>query len=131
ARGVGDGHAVIFLEPDGVITTPCLSHHGVATRLAELKYAVGQLAALPNAVAYVDGGAADALPYARTANLLNRIRVERIQGFFLNSPHFAWTGNEVAYGNKISPLVGGKHFVVSTAANGKGPLVPHSRVRHG
>ncbi len=131
AKGLGSHRAVVFLEPDGIITAPCLSHHGLATRLGELKYAVGKLAALPNAPTYVDAGAADALPYARTANLLNRIGVKRIQGFFLNSTHYDWTGNEVAYGVKVSKLVGGKHFVVSTAVNGKGPLLPASRVKSG
>jgi endoglucanase len=28
-------------------------------------------------------------------------------------------------------MTGGKHFVVSTSANGRGPLVPSSRVRYG
>ena len=37
----------------------------------------------------------------------------------------------VRHPTKISQLVGGKHFVVSTAATGKGPLVPHSRVHDG
>jgi endoglucanase len=37
----------------------------------------------------------------------------------------------VRHPTKISQLVGGKHFVVSTAANGTGPLVPHSRVNDG
>jgi endoglucanase len=131
AQGVGSHRALIFLEPDGIMTSPCLSHRGLATRIAELSYATSRLSALPNSPVYVDAGAADALPYRRTADLLNRIGIARIQGFFLNSTHFDWTGSEIAFGTKISQLVGGKHFVVSTAANGKGPLVPHSRVKYG
>jgi endoglucanase len=131
ARGVGDHRAVIFLEPDGIITTSCLSGAGLRARLAELRYAGEKLEALAHSVVYLDAGAADALSPGRTAHLLRLARVDRLQGFFLNSTHFDWTGNEVAYGNRVSSMVGGKHFVVSTAANGRGPLRPHSRVRFG
>ncbi len=54
-----------------------------------------------------------------------------IQGFFLNSTHFDWTSHEINYGEAISRLTGGKHFVINTAENGRGPLVPHNRVKHG
>jgi endoglucanase len=131
AAGIGQHHAVVFMEIDGVITAPCLSSHGLRARLAELRYAGEKLAALPHAVVYLDGGAADALPFKRTAYLLRLARVDRLNGFFLNSTHADWTGNEVAYGNRVSALVGGKHFVVSTATNGRGPLRPHSRVKYG
>ncbi len=131
ASGVGNHRAVIFLEPDGIITTACLSGGGLRARLAELRFAGAKLTALPHAVVYLDAGAADALSPARAAHLLRLARVDRLNGFFLNSTHFDWTSNEVAYGNRVSAMVGGKHFVVSTAANGRGPLVPHSRVRFG
>lgn len=131
ASAIGDHRLVVFLEPDALITTPCLSTAGLRTRIAELRYAIAKLAALRNTVAYVDAGAADALSYQRTAHLLNLVGVQRIQGFFLNATHFDWTTNEVRYGNRVSRLVGGKHFVVSTAVNGRGPLRPRSRVKDG
>lgn len=129
ARGVGRFPVVIFYEFDSLITTPCLNRRGLATRIAELRYGIKVLSKLPHAVVYLDGGAADALPYRRTASLLNRVGLKSIQGFFLNSTHYDWTRNEIAYGQKVSRLVGGKHFVVSTAVNGRGPLKPRARIR--
>jgi endoglucanase len=131
AAGIGAHRAVVFLEPDALITVGCLSGAGLRTRLSELRYAGAQLAALPHAVVYLDAGAADALSPGRTAHLLRAAGVARLNGFFLNATHFDWTGNEIRYGNHVSRLVGGKHFVVSTAANGNGPLRPRSRVRFG
>ncbi len=55
----------------------------------------------------------------------------KIQGFFLNSTHFDWTKREIRYGQVVSRLTGGKHFVVNTAENGRGPLRPHDRVHRG
>jgi endoglucanase len=131
ARGIGNYRAVLFLEQDALITAGCLSSTGLRVRLAELRYAVDKLARLPHLVTYLDAGAADAVPAARTAHLLRLADVGRIQGFFLNSTHMDWTRKEIAYGRRISRATGGKHFVVSTAANGRGPLVPHNRVKNG
>lgn len=131
ARGVGAHRSVIFLEPDAIITAGCLSGSGLRTRIGELRYAGAKLAALPHGVVYLDAGAADALSYRYAAHLLRMAGIARLNGFFLNATHFDWTSNELRYGNRVSRLVGGKHFVVSTAANGNGPLRPRSRVRYG
>jgi endoglucanase len=40
----------------------------------------------------------------------------------LNVTHFDWTANNIAYGKKVSRLVGGKPFVISTSNNGRGPV---------
>lgn len=131
AHGVSAYRAVIYLEQDSLITEGCLSGNGLRTRMRELNYAVKTLSALPRTVVYLDAGAADAVPAARTAHLLKLAGVAKIQGFFLNSTHFDWTSREIKYGQSISRQTGGKHFIVSTAANGRGPLVPRSRVRSG
>jgi endoglucanase len=57
--------------------------------------------------------------------------VAKIQGFFLNATHFDWTRNEIRYGRKISRLTGGKHFVINTGVNGRGPLRPRDIVKQG
>jgi len=85
----------------------------------------------PRLVIYLDGGAADALPAWKTARLLRRTGVSQIQGFFLNSTHFDWTSHEIRYGEQISRLTGGKHFVVNTGENGRGPLRPANIVTQG
>ena len=131
AHGIGDFHVVFFLELDSLITAPCLTHQQLAIRDAELKYAVTALEADPHVVVYLDGGAADAVPYRRMASLLRGAGVAQAQGFFLNSTHFDWTSTEIHYGQRISKLLGGAHFVVNTGENGRGPLVPRDRVHHG
>lgn len=131
ARGVGRTPMVLFYEFDSLISVRCLSHHGLDARIAELRYGIKKLSALPHTVVYIDAGAADALSVRTVARLLNRVGIRSIQGFFLNSTHFDWTSSEVAYGQKVLRLVHGKHFVVSTAVNGQGPLRPRNRVRDG
>jgi endoglucanase len=42
-------------------------------------------------------------------------------GFTLNHSNFFRTADNVAYGKKVSALIGGKHFVVDTSRNGLGP----------
>ena len=132
AQGIGSYRAVLFLEQDSLITTGCLSRQGLAVRMAELNDAINVLKAdCPHLVIYLDAGAADAVPAHRMAWLLRQAGVAKIQGFFLDATHFDWTSTEIRYGDQISQLTGGKHFVVSTGESGRGPLVPHNRVKNG
>jgi endoglucanase len=132
AQGIGDYRAVLFLEEDSLITTPCLTQQGLTVRMNELRNAINVLTAnCPRLVIYLDAGAADALPAGVAARLLRRAGVAQIQGFFLNSTHFDWTSREIQYGETISRLTGGKHFVINTGDNGRGPLVPRDRVHQG
>jgi endoglucanase len=132
AQGIGSTRAVLFLEMDSLITTPCLSAQGLNVRMNELTDAINVLTAdCPGLVIYLDAGAADALPARRTASLLVQAGVGKIQGFFLNSTHFDWTAKEITYGEQISRLTGGKHFVVNTAENGQGPLIPRNVAKNG
>jgi endoglucanase len=131
AQGIGDYRAVLFFEVDSLITVGCLSHHGLQVRLAEIRDAISVLSQQPRLVIYLDAGAADALPATKAARLLRDAGVAQIQGFFLNATHFDWTLHEIHYGDEISRLTGGKHFVVSTSENGRGPLVPSNRTEDG
>ncbi|HUA44790.1 MAG TPA: glycoside hydrolase family 6 protein [Solirubrobacteraceae bacterium] len=132
AAGIGSYRAVLFLEMDSLITMPCLSKHGQAVREAELRYAINTLTAnCPNLVIYLDAGAADALSAREAARFLRASGVAKIQGFFLNATHFDWTLHEIHYGEQISRMTGGKHFVVNTGENGQGPLRPHDIVHQG
>jgi endoglucanase len=131
AEGIGNYHVVFFLELDSLITAPCLTHQQLAIREAELRDAVATLEADPHVVVYLDAGAADAVQYRQMASWLRASGVAQAQGFFLNSTHFDWTSSEIHYGQEISHLLGGAHFVVNTGENGKGPLVPKQRVHHG
>jgi endoglucanase len=132
AQGIGSYRAVLFLEEDAIITTPCLSAHGVDVRMAELHDAINVLTAhCPRLVIYLDAGAADAVLAPDVARLLKRAGVDQIQGFFLNSTHFDWTSREIQFGELVSRLTGGKHFVVNTGDNGRGPLATADPVHQG
>jgi endoglucanase len=131
AEGIGNYHVVFFLELDSLITAPCLTHQQLAIRQAELRSAVSALEADPHVAVYLDGGAADAVPYRTMAGWLRASGVNQAQGFFLNSTHFDWTSSEIHYGQQISRLLGGSHFIVNTGENGRGPLAPKHRVGHG
>ncbi|MBV9335002.1 MAG: glycoside hydrolase family 6 protein [Solirubrobacterales bacterium] len=132
AQGIGSYPAVLFLEMDSLITSPCLNPRGLAVRTSELSDAINVLSATcPHVVVYLDAGAADALHAPQAARLLERAGVAQIQGFFLNATHFDWTSNEIRYGRKISRLIGGKHFVINTGENGRGPLRPMNIVKQG
>jgi endoglucanase len=131
SAGIGNFRAVVFLEMDSLITTPCLHGHALAVRMSELHYAITALEQNPHVVVYVDAGAGDALSYKTAARLLTREGIHQAQGFFLNSTHFDWTTSEVGYGQKLGRALGGVHFVVSTSDNGQGPLRPKDRVHHG
>jgi endoglucanase len=131
AEGIGARPAVLFLEMDSLITVGCLSKEGLTIRLRELNDAINVLRDDPHLVVYLDAGAADALTARHAASLLEQAGIAKIQGFFLNSTHFDWTSREIKYGEEISRLTGGKHFVINTAENGQGPLVPKDRAKSG
>jgi endoglucanase len=132
AQGIGNHRVVLFDEIDALITAPCLSHAGLKVRIDELRSAIATLSTLPHAVVYVDAGAADANSHDFMARMLRWIGVDRIQGFFTNSTHQDWTSHEIHYARWLVGRLGGRpHYVVNTAANGRGPLVPKSRVADG
>ena len=132
AQGIGNHRVVLFYEIDALITAPCLSHAGLKVRVDELRSAIATLSSLPHAVVYVDAGAADAHSHDFMARMLRWIGVARIQGFFTNSTHQDWTSREIRYARWLVRKLGGDpHYVINTAANGRGPLIPKSRVRHG
>jgi endoglucanase len=122
ARGVGNSRVVIAFEPDSLGTVDCLARHRQRARLDTLRYGVDVLSKLPNATIYLEGGASDWEPAERTARQLRYIGIRKVRGFMLNVTHYDWTVNNVRHGLKISRLTGGKHFVVSTSYNGRGPV---------
>ena len=127
AQGIGAYRAVLFLEMDSLITVGCLTQHGRRSAMQELQRRDQHPHRdCPHVVVYLDAGAADALSAGTPRGPADRAGVSKIQGFFLNATHFDWTANEIRYGEKISRLTGGKHFVVNTAENGQGPLVPRT-----
>jgi hypothetical protein len=119
---VGRFSALIFVEEDGIDTICWRSQAAVRGRAALLKYEIDQLSQLPHALLYVEGGTSDANSAASSARVLNASDAHKIRGFFLNDTHFNWTAKEIRFGNAVSRMTGGLHFVVDTRANGQGPI---------
>ncbi|WP_249012042.1 glycoside hydrolase family 6 protein [Conexibacter sp. DBS9H8] len=127
AQGIGNFRVVMFFEIDSIITTACLSPTQLHERLVDqLKPAIAILEQDPHLVLYLDGGASDALSARVDAARLREAGVADAQGFFVNSTHFQWDTTEIAYGQTVSRMLGGEHFLVSSGVNGRGPLLnPH------
>jgi endoglucanase len=132
ARGIDRRPAVMLLELDAIGASRCMQRTGALRDWeGDLRYEIGKLAALPHTIVYVEAGYADGNPVGYTAQVLNAVGVGTIRGFFTNDTHENWTINEVRWGERISRLTGGAHFIVNTATNGQGPLVPAHRARYG
>jgi endoglucanase len=120
ARVIGDDRVVIAFEPDSLGTIDCLAPSRRDDRLRVLGHGVDVLSKLPNATIYIEAGASDWESPARTAKLLRKVGVGKVRGFMLNVTHYDWTGNNIQHGLDISRLIGGKHFIINTAENGRG-----------
>jgi endoglucanase len=131
AEGIGNTRVIFFLEIDSLIGTSCLTASELAIREAELSYAVQRLEADPHVLVYLDAGAGDAQPITLEAQLLRASDVADAQGFFVNATHYDWTNDELAYGEDLSELLGGAHFIINTSDNGQGPLKPPHPVTEG
>jgi Glycosyl hydrolases family 6 len=118
---VGNFPALIFVEEDGIDTICWRDPAAVSGRAALLKYEIDQLSQLPHALLYVEGGTSDANSPAKAAGVLNASDAYKIRGFFTNDTHFNWAYKEIQWGNKVSALTGGLHFVVDTRGDGNGP----------
>jgi endoglucanase len=129
ARAIGNDRVVIAFEPDSLGTIDCQAPSRRDDRIALLRYGVDVLSQLPNATIYLEGGASDWEPAKRTAAQLRAIGVSKVRGFMLNATHHDWTYENIKHGLDISRRVGGKHFIINTAENGRGPV--HYRLSNG
>jgi len=129
AQAIGDDRVVIAFEPDSLGTIDCHAPARRDDRIRLLRYGVDTLADLPNATIYIDAGASDWEPAERTAKHLRGVGIAKVRGFMLNATHYDWTRENIAHGLEISRLTGGKHFVINTAENGRGPI--HYRLPNG
>ncbi|MBV9606841.1 MAG: glycoside hydrolase family 6 protein [Solirubrobacterales bacterium] len=125
-NAVGNFPALIFVEEDAIDTICWRSPAAVSGRAALLKYEIDQLSQLPHALLYVEGGTSDANSPGEAARVLNAADASKIRGFYTNDTHFNWAYKEIQYGNKVSALTHGLHFLVDTRGDGNGPLLnPH------
>ena len=117
AAGVGGRNAIVILEPDALAGMDCLAAGGRQERLALIREAVQALRAQRAAV-YIDAGHANWHPPAEMAKRLQQAGIADANGFALNVSNFAPTPANIAYGEQLSKLVGGKHFIIDTSRNG-------------
>jgi endoglucanase len=122
ARVIGNDRVVIAFEPDSIGTIECLARSRRDDRYRLLAYGVDVLSKLPNATIYLEGEAADWQPARIVARKLRRIGIAKVRGFMLNATHYEWTAANIRFGLQVSRLTGGKHFVINTAENGRGPV---------
>lgn len=120
AGGMGQGKAVVILEPDALGQLDCLTATQRTERLRLLADAVTVLGRTGASV-YLDAGNARWHPPAVMAERLRSANVAGARGFSLNVSNFLTTDENVRYGAAVSELVGGRSFVVDTSRNGVGP----------
>lgn len=121
AAGLGSMPAAFILEPDALDMADCLSADQRQERFGLMRYAVDTLTANPAAVVYIDGGHSRWLPAEEIANRLNQVGISKARGFSLNTSNFYTTSEEIGYGEAVSALTGGSHYVIDTGRNGAGP----------
>ena len=122
ARAIGNDRVVLGFEPDSLGTIQCLARSRRDDRYRLLRYGVDVLSALPNLTIYLEAGASDWESARRTAKQLRMIGIAKVRGFMLNATHYDWTAANIRHGLEISRLTGGKHFIINTAENGRGPV---------
>jgi endoglucanase len=129
ARVIGGSRVVIAFEPDSTGTIQCHAPSRRDDRIKLLRYGVTALSKLPNATIYIEAGASDWEPAGRVAKKLRAMGIAKVRGFMLNATHYDWTRSNIRYGLQLSRMTGGKHFVINTAENGRGPV--HVRLANG
>jgi endoglucanase len=121
AAGLGSMPAAIILEPDAIAMADCLSPDQRSERFALLRYAVDSLTRDPAAAVYSDGGHARWISAEQLAAGLNEVGVGKARGFSLNTTNYFTTEEEIGYGEAVSALTNGAHYVIDTSRNGAGP----------
>jgi endoglucanase len=116
---VGASGVVVVLEPDALAGMECLSQEAREMREQLIRDAIGVLKAA-GAVVYVDAGNARWQRADTMAARLTRVGIADADGFALNVSNFVATDVSIAYGDAISRLAGGRHYVIDTSRNGMG-----------
>lgn len=121
SAGLGASPVAIILEPDAIAMAGCLSPDQRQERFDLLHYAVETLTRDPAAVVYIDGGHSRWMTPEDLAAGLNQAGVSLARGFSLNTTNYYTTDEEIGYGEAVSALTNGAHYVIDTSRNGVGP----------
>ncbi|KUI03723.1 glycoside hydrolase family 6 protein [Mycobacterium sp. IS-3022] len=120
AADLGGSRVAIILEPDALAMADCLSGDQRQERFDLIRYAVDTFTRNPAAAVYVDAGHLRWHSAEEMAARLNQAGVDRARGFSLNVANFFTTEEEIGYGEAISGLTNGSHYVIDTSRNGNG-----------
>jgi len=122
AAAIGTGPAAVILEPDALAMIDCLSPGQQQERLELIGYAVDTLTRNPATAVYVDAGHSRWVAADVMAGRLNQVGVQKARGFSLNTANFFTTEESMGYGQAISGMTNGAHYVIDTSRNGAGPV---------
>lgn len=110
--GLGDAHAVVLVEPDGLANLPsdCPSAYPgqdiaalTADRIADISYAAHQVEARdPNSLVYLDAGNSAWHSAGDMSQRLYAAGVGDVQGFFLNVSNYQFATNTDYYGTWLA-----------------------------
>lgn len=118
AAGVGDGQAIVLLEPDGLGIIPWYTSNqgaqewcqpaelnpatAASDRFTQVNGAVDRLTALPNTSVYLDGTHSGWLGVGDISDRLHKAGVEKADGFFLNVSNYETSERQVKFASWIS-----------------------------
>jgi endoglucanase len=128
ATTIGTSAAVVVVEPDAIpeIATGCFAQSAGAYE-SMLSAEIGKLKQLPKTSVYLDAGNPSwVTDPSKLVTPLQRSSLGTADGFALNVSNFQTLTDDTGYGDRLSTLTGGKHYVVDTGRNGLGPLPPGS-----
>jgi len=121
---VGNAKAIVILEPNSLALSSRLKDVGVShQREGMLANAARILKKRPNVRVYID--ASMWIPVHKQASLLSQAGIGLVDGFAVNVAGFDRLSTDYAYGDALSALVGGKHYIVDTSRSGQGRVGNH------
>jgi endoglucanase len=129
AAGIGSRQAWVILEPDALAqwASGCVPEAAAKERLGLLAEAVKTFKAQPGTSVYLDAGNPGWIAdQHHLASALRKAGIADADGFSLNVSNFHTTPVTRTYGDRLSSLLGGTHYIVDTSRNGNGPLPANS-----
>jgi endoglucanase len=119
--GIGDNKAAVIVEPDALgLLDKCLSPQQQTERLALIQDAVRVLRQSPKVSVYIDAGHPHWIAANIMADRLKQSGIANANGFALNTSNYVATTENNAYGDQLSALLDGAHYVIDTSRNGNG-----------
>ncbi|MBT2382164.1 glycoside hydrolase family 6 protein [Streptomyces sp. ISL-11] len=126
ATGIGARQAWIVLEPDALAqwASGCVPAEPAKERLELLAEAVKTFKAQPGTSVYLDAGNPGWISdQGHLASALRQAGIADADGFALNVSNFHTNPVTRTYGDRLSALLDGTHYVIDTSRNGNGPLL--------